>query len=159
MARALKDGVVDAVATWNPPLFETQTAFTKDQIVTFYSEVYTEMALLVTTAEMAKEKSEACRRLLRGLARAEGFLRDHPEEAMEMVVARLPEHVKEAVPHTWDAITPELNLSNVLLSILQDEAKWFKNQGRFERDIPNFREIIDTTFLKEVKPEAVTVID
>lgn len=70
MVHVLKDGKVDAVATWNPNLFNVKSMFKPEEIVTFYSNEYTEASVLAGKNEFIKERHEAMKKLLKGLVRA-----------------------------------------------------------------------------------------
>ncbi len=158
MVPALKEGVVDAIAIWNPHVYNAQQAFQPGQTTTFYSDVYTEMSLLVGQRHFVAQRKEALHRFLTALVRAEQFLHQHEEAAKRIVVERLAHYPEATIRGVWAAFTAELKLNNVLLAILKEEATWFKHQGKVTGPIPNFGPIIFPDYLQRIKPEVVTVL-
>jgi NitT/TauT family transport system substrate-binding protein len=156
MITYLRDGKTDAVVTTNPYLFEIQKEF-GDSINVFQSEIYTESSLLAGNTEVIKNRPEAFVRLLRALVKSEKLYENSPEEAIQAVIASLPQFSEESIRGTRDAYVPKLKLDNVLLTVLNREAQWFKDNDIYTTELPNFRNFILTDYLKSVKPEVVTL--
>ncbi|MBU2708203.1 ABC transporter substrate-binding protein [Zooshikella marina] len=159
MAQAVKSGLVDAVATWNTNLFTARKTLGENLAVTFYSEVYTEFSVLVSKLHTMQTRKEALSRCLRALIRAEKFLQNNPDQAIDIVIKHLSKLSESTIRNVWNDFTLELRLDNILLTTLKVEANWFKNQGAFEEEVPNFRNTIYTEFLEALKPKAVTLYD
>ncbi|OUR79692.1 hypothetical protein A9Q83_04695 [Alphaproteobacteria bacterium 46_93_T64] len=158
MAATLKGDTVDAISVWNPNLYKTKAAFSEDEITSFYSDVYTEISVLALKRDNADQRGEAILRLLRALKRAEAYLKENSAEAKKLVIAQLPPNVQITAPHVWDAFSAELKLDTVLLSTLQGEADWLKEAGSFsDKSMPDFTALIDTQYLNEIYPQAVTI--
>ena len=155
MAKVLADGQVDAVATWSQNVFDARDALGKDRSLTFYSDVYTEMSVLACRRATVEKRKDALRRFMQGIVKAQSFLETHPEQAFRIVAERLP---NATTPEAWQAFTPEAVLSNVLLTLLEQEAEWFIQAGRYGGPLPDFRDMIFPEFLEEIKPDAVTVL-
>lgn len=153
---ALKNNKLDAVAVWNPILYTTEQEFKSDETILFSNETYTEHGLLVTTEAGVTGKSEALKRLLKALLKAENLYKTDNQEALNTVVAELSTIPEENIRGTWDKFTPVLKLDNVLLTVLNREGQWFKDNGIYTTELPDFREAIFTDYLKSIKPEAVT---
>ncbi len=154
MAKVLADGEVDAVATWSNNVFDARDALGKDRSLIFYSDVYTEMSVLACRRETFQKRKQAIRRFLQGIIRAQTFLEKNPEQAFRIVAERLP---KATSWEAWQAFTAEAVLSNVLLTILEQEAEWLIQSGKYEGLLPDFRNVIFPELLEEIKPDAVTV--
>jgi NitT/TauT family transport system substrate-binding protein len=157
MPRKLKEGLVDAVATWNPHLYEAKHKFAENETVTFQFDDYAEMSMLVGRAEVVRKRSEAFKRLLRALNNAEIFLQAYPEKSIDIAVSRLPDLSPESIKDTWDLFDRGLGLSVPTMTAMEDQARWFKDQGKFDGAIPNFRSIILSNHLRSAKPEAVGI--
>lgn len=153
----LTAGTVDAVVEHNPYFYDTKKAFPSDALTIFQSDIYTANSLLAGDTAVIKNKSEAIIRLLTALVKAEGLIRDNREEAIQSVATSLPHFSEETIRATWDQFTPVLKLDNVLLSLLNREAQWFKENNVYTGPLPDFRKAIFTDYLETVKPEAVTV--
>ncbi len=156
MIKYLRDGKTDAVVATNPYLFEIRQEF-GDSISIFQSEIYTESSLLAGNTEVIKSKKEAFIRLLRALLRAEQLYESNPEEALQAVIVTLPQFSEDSIRGTRAEYVPKLKLDNVLLTVLNLEGQWFKDNGIYKTEVPDFRKAIFTDYLKEVQPEAVTL--
>jgi NitT/TauT family transport system substrate-binding protein len=156
-ATALKDGKVDAVATGNPFIYNVKKEFPEGSLSIFQSEVYTEHALMSASDNSLKNKKEVILKFLRALKKAEDFTKSNNQEALEAVVAELPSFSAESIRDTWDQFTPTLKLDNVLLTLLNREGQWFRDNGIYTTEVPDFRKAIFTDYLKSVKPDAVTI--
>lgn len=157
MSKKLEEGLVDAVATWNPHLYKAKHQFTKNETVTFQFDDYSEMSMLVGRAEVVQKRSKAFKKLLRALTNAEVFLQTHPEKSIEITVTRLPDLSPASIEETWDLYDRGLGLSVPTMTVMEDQAQWLKDQGKFESAIPNFRSIIFSNHLRSAKPEAVAI--
>jgi len=157
MQKVLTDGSVDAVATFNPFLSIIQNAFPREEIITFNSEVYTENSVLAGKTEVVKNKKEAFTRLLKALVRAEDFYKSNREESIQAIAKSLVNTPETTIRNIWPDYTLSLNLDNVLLTVLNREGQWFKDNGIYKTEVPDFRNAIFTEYLKSVKPEAVTI--
>lgn len=157
MTTLLKTGKVDAVAIGNPFFYDIAKEYPQGSLSIFQSEVYTENGLLAGREDIVKNKKEAITRFLKALVKAEDLYRTNNQEALDAVIAEIPAVSEETIRGTWDKFIPTLKLDNVLLTLLNREGAWFKDNGIYKTEVPNFRNAIFTDYLKEVKPEAVTV--
>jgi ABC-type nitrate/sulfonate/bicarbonate transport system substrate-binding protein len=153
----LREGKVDGAVDENPYLYDIKNEFSPNEIVIFESDTYTTNSVISGKTSVIKEKGEAMTRLLRALARAETLLKNNQDEAINAVTASLPHLSSATIRATWDQFTPVLKLDNVLLSLLESEAQWFKDNGVYQSAVPNYRSTIFTDYLKKVKPDSVTV--
>lgn len=158
MAETLRNGSVDAVATWNPNLYNAKQAIPSANRVAFFSNIYTELSVLTGKREYVANNSETVQRVLNALFRAEQFLQTNEKEGLRIVIQQLKTQPEATIRAVWGDAKPDLSLDNILLSILRREAIWFKEKGILKGSIPEFRVAIDSRFLKNVKPEAVTLL-
>lgn len=159
MAASLKAGTVDAVATWNPNLLNAFRALPRENVLLFSSDVYTEVSVLAGKRDVIKSKSSALKKLLQALLQASFFLENNPDRALEIVIARLSAQPENILRETWSASRKRIGLSNSLLTVLEDQASWLKEQGQYNGPVPDFRAILYTNYLKTVSPERVTILD
>jgi NitT/TauT family transport system substrate-binding protein len=122
----------------------------------FFSDVYTDIAVLAGLRELVNARAEAISPLLRALAQAERFLYEEPERALQTVAAALPELGVEALRAAWPTLSPRLGLSNVLLEQLQQESEWLAARRLSGEAAPDFRLLLMPRFLKQADPERVT---
>lgn len=157
LAGMLKAGKVDAVSSGNPFLYDVKKEFPVEEIAVFYSDSYTESALLSGRDDIVASKKEAMIRFIRALDKAEKLYLSNNKEALEAVVTELPTLSEETIRGTWGAYTPTLILNNVLLTLLNREGQWFKDNEIYTSELPNFRNAVLPDYLKTVKPDSVTI--
>ncbi len=155
--KMLLSGEVDGIAIWNPYFESIKNKFKKSEVVTFNSDVYTEMSVMATLGNTASTKGLAIARVYKALARAEQFLQYSPEQAFNLVLKRFNNQQKSDIRNIWPDIEPTLTLDHVLLNILKEEALWFYSQGVVSRLWLDFETIFYPKYLFEVKPYGVTV--
>lgn len=158
MVEGLLSGEIDAAATWDPPAYNVRLQLGEDAI-TFpglSDDVY--YFLLVARAGWLAENPETVQRVLRALAMAEAFIADNPQDAQNIFLTRF-ERDPDYVEYTWGHRRFALSLSQTLLSILEEQARWAINRDLVAHDqMPNFLSLLLTDVLASVNPAAVTVI-
>ena len=116
------------------------------------------MSVLAASPEFVANNPGTVMLILQALVKAENFLTKHNETSLGIVKAHLKNQSQESIEGTWKLAEKKLGLSNLLLTLLQDEALWMKQQNVYEGDVPNFSEVLETSHLNSVKPELVTVV-
>jgi len=129
----------------------------EDRSVLMHSELFLQVALLAGQPKVIAQKKEAMKALLRGVMRAEGFLKSHRDEAVDIVAEHLPNYPKEAVRTFWDDFIMEAKLDNVTLNLLDQKAKWLSSTRTYKRPNLDVSQLIFSAYLREVHPEAVTI--
>ena len=157
MIKLLTQGKVDAVAIGNPYLYDIRKSFLGSSLSVFQSEVYTESSIIAGKEDILKAKKEPVERFLRALARAEKFYNANNQAALNDVVAELPDFSEKNIRDTWSSYVATITLNNVLLTLLEREGQWFKDNGVYKTDLPDFRAAIVTEYLKSVDQDAVTL--
>lgn len=93
--------------------------------------------------------------LLEALARARGWVMEHPREAQAIVAQALGED-RSTIAAAWPQHEFELSLDESLLTAMEDEARWLIARKRTgAQSVPWFRDSIDGSALEEVIPGAV----
>lgn len=156
LERALLDGTVDAISTWNVPLYMMKEGISSRATV-FYSPTYTEMSILTGKAEYLAGDPEPVRRFARALARAEDSYESDPEAAASIIQREMPNYTLEEVSTVLASLDIGLRLDNVLLAVLELETKWYKDNGQYKGDLPDLTKHIFPDFLSEIDPNKVTI--
>jgi ABC-type nitrate/sulfonate/bicarbonate transport system substrate-binding protein len=154
---ALKAGRVDAVATWQPFLTNAQAALGQDRGVTFYSDLYSQIGLLAGHPKVIAEKKRAMTALLRGIVKAEQFMRAHREQGSDIMSRYLSEASGENIRYSWDDYRFELKLNNVMLNLFSQRMDWLLRKQSHSTAVPDLRQLIFSDYLREVAPKAVTI--
>lgn len=156
--KALADGRVDALVAFNPTLSMILQSG-RSGLAVFHSDIYVETSMLVGLRPTLQARREAIVRLLKAVVRAEKFALENREESLRIVIKRLEgKYPEPAIREGWDSIRPEARLDHVLLALMTEEARWFRDGGRFVAPVPDFRRAIADDLLRSVRPEAVTLV-
>jgi len=152
---AMKKGEIDAMAVWNPHVYYAKKAFPKSKIVTFESDVYSEMSMMVAKKSFVKGHSSKIYKLVSALVKAERLFKYNNKKARQVVIQHFSNKKSILVKETWSLFKADTSLSNVMVNILNMEGKWYsKNKRKVSID---FRSIIDESFLKRLSPDSVTL--
>jgi ABC-type nitrate/sulfonate/bicarbonate transport system substrate-binding protein len=159
MADVLLNGEVDAVSTWTPHTIILQDRLGSNAIVLHDSSIYTMTWNLVAAQDFVKTHPGRIVKFLRAVVRANGFIREKPEEAKAVVAAAIgaksPLFNKEWKDFKFDTV-----LEQSLIVNLEDQARWFRRRSSSSSTtLPDFTRFIHTDGLKAVRPEAVVISD
>jgi ABC-type nitrate/sulfonate/bicarbonate transport system substrate-binding protein len=155
---ALVTGRVDAVSIWQPILLKLQKELgNKGQ--SLYGETFYTSAICVTALpDFVRQHSEAVRKFLRALIRAEIYAKQHPEESRRLV-AKFVRTDAALLDGIWDVYNYRVILDQAFLVDLEDQTRWaMKYRLTARRNMPNYLDFIDVDGLRAVKPEAVRII-
>lgn len=158
LPQALADGRIDAFSMREPFIGQAQKLAGDETIVFTEPGMYLKTMNLVALNQFVSEEPGAVEKVLRALDRAEVFCREHHDEAVAIVAAKLTEVGQ--LGRVLDDVALELALSHALVVALEDEARWAIDNGfTVKTDVPDFQKLISTNALRAVKPAAVTVIE
>lgn len=151
-------GELDAAVMWQPHLHNAQTMLAPNKVSTFYSDVYTEISLLVSNDQVIKSKAPAIKKFLTALTMAEAFLREHPEEAFEILVKSKDFHGQnlDALRASWNVYRLELKLDNFMALTLEKELELRRVKSDRAKSTVEVSDLIRPELLEAVDPEAVT---
>lgn len=157
IVQELAKGTVDAIATWQPFVFNAQSALGENAVSFTEANAYTETHVVIGRSDFLRGHPKAIEKLVRALLKAEQFNRSQPEEALNLVAERLKIDVQALRP-TWNDFNFRVNLLQSQLMTLEDEARWAMARGYVEQGpVPNFLPHLYLDALLTVRPERVTV--
>jgi ABC-type nitrate/sulfonate/bicarbonate transport system substrate-binding protein len=114
--------------------------------------------LLVGRQEWLAQRSSTVEQFLRALERAEAYILSSPDQAKEIVRARLG-YESAYIDSVWSQHYFSLSLDFSLVIAMNDEAHWIvEHDATIVNEIPDFLESITTAGLDAVKPDAVNII-
>jgi NitT/TauT family transport system substrate-binding protein len=158
MVPALAAGRVDAVSVWEPHLSEAQRRLGRNAVTFTGQGIYRWTWNLVTGRELARQRPEAMRRLLRALAAATREIAAEPAAARLLVAERLglpPAQLADI----WSKYQFDLQLDQSLLLNLEGQTRWAMRKRYADRPtLPNYLDSICPEALVAVAPSAVTLI-
>jgi ABC-type nitrate/sulfonate/bicarbonate transport system substrate-binding protein len=158
MAAAFITGTIDAASVWNPPLIQLQKNL-GDKGLTFYGEAYyTETYCVAATRAFVEEHSEAIKKFLRAIMKAEVFVLEHSEDA-RILTSDFLKTDRAILDKIWDNYHFKLTLDQALIVELEDQSRWaIRNKLAGTLDVPNYLDFIYMDGLQAIKPEAVRII-
>jgi ABC-type nitrate/sulfonate/bicarbonate transport system substrate-binding protein len=157
--KALADGEVDAVVTWEPWVNQIDQSMGDEVIISPLQNSQYAYWNLVSTTDWTKEHPAAIVRLLKSLAQAEGYLANYQDEAKASVGKRM--NFEDAyLEIIWGRYQFSLSLDKSLILAMEDEAHWLINNNlTTEKQVPDFLDYIYTDGLEAIKPNAVNIVD
>jgi NitT/TauT family transport system substrate-binding protein len=149
---------IAAAAIWNPILILGKTALGEKGVIFYGEEFYTEHFCIAGNLDFTKKHPEAMIKVLKALLRAEDFVKQHPEEARNLVAGFIKTD-PAALRAVWDDYRFKVTLDQSLLVTLEDVSRWaIGNQLVKNQVMPNYLDFIQTNALSSAKPERVRII-
>lgn len=152
MPVALANGGVDAISIFDPyarigekNLGDAGLTFTNSNVVNYYVMAAKEATLT--------NKPAAFQELMSGLAKAEQFINDHPDEARQIVA--LKTHLDIGIiKDTWANYRYGIGLERHFAELCKQEAEWATQTGKYPAGtpIPDFGKVAYPNLLKQVAP-------
>lgn len=156
--RELAEGRLDAIAAWQPTRYRAETALGAQALTLTEAHAYTATYALIGKNEGLRERRGAVEKLLRALLQAEAFLREQPQEALQLVAQRLHVEPKVLEP-SWQDQEFRVDLLQSQLITLEEEARWARARGYTPPTaLPNFLSHLYLDALLAVRPARVTIV-
>jgi ABC-type nitrate/sulfonate/bicarbonate transport system substrate-binding protein len=130
-----------------------------EQVVNWPADIFQPFYwMLISTPQFIQAKPEVLIRMFRALARAEEFVRQHPEAAKEITARRLAMPL-DYVEHFWRREEYALKMDQRILMAMEDEARWaMRHNLTDKKDIPNYLDYLYLEPMAAVKPGAVKLM-
>jgi sulfonate transport system substrate-binding protein len=158
VVEAMKKGTVNAACVTSPFIDRIADYLGNDAIVLRSYGRTDYYGLVVTRDDVLRDKPDVITRLLKTMLDAEAFVRQHPDEAMQ-IIAKETGLTIDQVRRGWPENKYEVRLDQDLITLMEAEAQWMiRNNLTDTKVMPNFLDMIDLKPLKAVKPGAVGVI-
>ena len=158
LPEALAKGEIDAFSMKEPTISRAKELL-GDNVVVFTEPGLCRITFnLVALNSFIKDKPDLIKKMLSALIQAEEFVKKYPDQSFKIVLEKVG--IKESVMVAlWRDFNLKVSLEQSLLLILEDETRWaIKNKLTEKTKVPNYLNFIYLDGLKEVKPEAVTII-
>lgn len=157
LTKALEQGEVDAVATWEPFMDTLMTRLGSNGVVFYGEDVYESLYNVVGMRDFIANRPETIKKVLRALAQGVRFCRDSPDAARELVSGIVKSDTRY-MKAAWPSYRFAVALDQGLILALEDEARWaIKNKLTSNTDVPNYLNYIYLDGLEAVNPSAVTI--
>lgn len=157
MAKALKNGDVDAIAIWEPFPFKALKDVPGAKILA-KSDAYRLTFNLLVHKKIIGVRDDDLVKLLRALDRAEQFINTQPQKAKAILLDRLKLD-QSFVDWIWPSYKYRLSLDQSLLTTLEGEARWARQERLVKGNkSPNYLNFIHADPLRKVRPAAISII-
>jgi NitT/TauT family transport system substrate-binding protein len=156
METALESGTIDAAATWYPTV-SLLLRNLRGRAVLFEDDTYLMTWNLVSQQDFAKKNSESVKKILKGLLKAQNYIKKKPGEAIA-ITAQFSRVDPAVLKDIWRNYNYNVRLEEGLLMNLEDQSRWALNYydtGR--KTIPDFNDFIYTEGLRSINPASVTI--
>ena len=148
--KAISKGEIDAMIVWQPWATKAKEELGTNAVSWPAQSGHGYYWLLLGTTETIKKRSSAIRRVLAALASAEEFIKNHKDEA-EQIMAR---HMGSS--HTsWKTHSFRLELTRSLVIEMENQIQWMDPQRL--SNMPNLLDYIHFDALESVNPGKVKI--
>ncbi len=155
IAETLNGGTVAAAATFSPDIAVRKV--NNKNISIIYSEIYTELSMLVGTKEYVLLHPTIIKKMLAALIKAEEYAKTHKDESIDIIKDWIPAVDLAEARSAYENSIFTVRLDNTLMTILKREAQFLHVNGDYNTDEPNFRNSVILDYLRVIKPENVTI--
>jgi ABC-type nitrate/sulfonate/bicarbonate transport system substrate-binding protein len=156
LVAALQRGRIDAFAGFSQHAGPALQALGADGVVLEHPRLYTETFNLVAAQSTLAAREDEVVKVLRGLERAQRFIREQPGQAREVLQARvgLEPAFASAI---FQGFNFRLSLDQSLVSTMESEARWALREGHVAagRKIPNYLDFVQAGPLRRAVPVAL----
>lgn len=157
MAEALKSKEVDAISIWEPFPFKALKAVPGAKMLP-KSNVYRLTFNLIVHKKHLGVRDDELVKILRALDRAQQFINSQPQKAKGILLDRLKLDTA-FIDWIWPRYNYRLSLDQSLLTTLEGEARWARQEGLVKGDkTPNYLNFIYPGPLSRVRSTAVSII-
>jgi ABC-type nitrate/sulfonate/bicarbonate transport system substrate-binding protein len=158
LPKALADGVVDAIAVWQPQIFNAQKLLGSKAIILQNKNIYRVDFYLVSDKDFLRQNADALKGLLKAIDKAEDFIMKNREQSVSIVANRLKMD-REITAAIWDQYQFRIFLDQAILTDLEAEGRWaMENKYANVKTLPDYSRFIFPDILEKVKPVSVNLI-
>lgn len=158
IAAELVAGGIDAGLTWEPHVYIAETELGDNAVTLPDQDGQHFYFLLLSTQSWIQSNPAATDALLRAFLSAERFAIEN-ETAAKALIAEKLDFESDYVDHIWPLHSLRLSLPQDLLFRLEETARWRLQEGLTRSStMPNYIDLIETRFMRELRPSAVGIV-
>jgi NitT/TauT family transport system substrate-binding protein len=158
-AEALANGTVDAVLVWKPYVDTIIDQMGKN--IVYWPAQSGQLGYwnAICREDWVTQHPELVTRFLKSIDQAVRYSAYYPAETKEIVKKQLSAD-DAYIASAWSDTEFSLSLDQSLVTAMEDEGRWMINNNlTTEKTIPDYRDYLYLEGLKEVRPEAVNIIN
>lgn len=143
---------------WQPYRYNVQRELGNKAIQFNDKRIYTAYSLVAIREGLANKRRKEITTFLRALIEAEEFIRDHKDEAIDILSEELNTE-KNVLKAVWDEYQLTVDLDEGLVRTFRDEGQWIMRtqKGFGGKAVPSYEDVLDTDFLRQIDPKRIKV--
>lgn len=152
---------VDAISIWQPYIYNVQKELGNDNQVTFNdTKIFTGYMTLAGNKSFADENPGTVKKLLKAYVEAENFVRENQAESKELLATFLNIPI-ETMEGIWSQYEIAVSFDQGLIDDTIEEGEWIikTQESHQNKEMPNYNKYFNSTFLEEVSPEKVQLLE
>lgn len=154
LPKALYEGKIDAFSMRDKYVTQAQNLLGNSTIIFESPGLYAQTEVLVASEKMIRERPETTKKFLKAIVKAETYMQEHMDESLEIIAK-----FKKIPKNKLQKMNFEVTMKQSLMVLLEDEARWAMSEKLVDtKELPDFGEFFDDQFLKNIKPDSVTII-
>lgn len=152
------NGNIEAGSVWQPYRYNVQRELGNKAIQFNDKRIYTAYSLVAIREGLANKRRKEITTFLRALIEAEEFIRDHKDEAIDILSEELNTE-KNVLKAVWDEYQLTVDLDEGLVRTFRDEGQWIMRtqKGFGGKAVPSYEDVLDTDFLRQIDPKRIKV--
>lgn len=155
--KAMKNGEIDVSVSWEPYASFIQKELGDNAISLDTELTYSTLWLSAVLNSYAEANPEVLVAYLKSMEMAQDYIRENPEDAQKLLARKVnvPQDIVESL---WTEIDFELSLSERMLTLLEDQARWMIRNNLADTTIQNMNQFINYSPMENVHPSGITVV-
>jgi NitT/TauT family transport system substrate-binding protein len=154
---AIQTGVIDVSVTWEPYASYIQHELGENAISLDTDLTYSTLWLSAALNSYAESNPDVLISYLEAIKMAQEYIRENPEYAQKLLAQKTDVPI-DVVEPLWTEIDFELSLSERMLTLLEDQARWMIRNDLADTTIQNMEEFINFGPMEEVHPRGITIV-
>jgi ABC-type nitrate/sulfonate/bicarbonate transport system substrate-binding protein len=151
------DGEIDVAVVWEPAATYIKDKLGDQAIELTTSLTYSTLWMATALSDFATDHPGLLASYLKALQNAQSYILENPEESQE-ILSRYTEIPLNVVETIWNEVDYQLSLSERMLSLLEDQARWMIQNELADTTRYDMRELIHFESMEEVHPQGITII-
>ncbi len=157
--KALKNGQVDAVVSWEPYASEILRKLNENTLKLNSVLGHSTLWMATSSETFIRKHPDTIVKYLRALKKSQDYIQRNREETQKLI-AKNTNTSLEIIRNIWDSIDYEISIGERMLYLLNQQQRWLVQEEHVD-DSTKLSEISDAIYLEaleEVYPEGITVI-
>ena len=154
---SIKNGEIDVAVTWEPYATHIQNQLGDKAAYLPTDLIYSTLWMATTLDSFAESNPNILTAYLKSIKEAQEYIRQNPAYTQQLLAdeTNIPVQVVESL---WSEIDYELSLSERMLTLLEDQARWMYRNKLANTEIQNLEELVNFSPMQEVHPRGITVV-